>query len=431
MTNPPVLQQPIPAWQNAVGFAAKQLCSLVYVSGLEPEKAKALYIDAMLAAFGCEVTVDYDDAQRKVTVTCPGPYAAAAELRAGIGATITTELKKGTKLPEVELPEVQDVPLKKASSEVLAKNFDQRMVEAALDKAFAPDHNTLAAVVLHDGKLVAEKYADGITSTMPLPGWSISKSLTATFIGMLVKAGKLDIYQSGIVPEWRNHTDGGERVTLDHLLRMTSGLDVIEDQSGTDPNSGMIFVEPDAAAFAAGRGLRFPPGTEWAYMSGSTILACRAISEAVGGTLQASQSFYHQAFKQPLGAASFVFETDAAGTFIGSSYTLATPHDWAKFGQLYLDDGIWNGERLLPEGWAAYVRRHTPESGANSYGAGFWTVEHSGLDGLPKDTYYANGFQGQYIFIIPSQSLVIVRLGASHGPDGIWQLVREIVSAKR
>ncbi len=232
-------------------------------------------------------------------------------------------------------------------------------------------------------------------------------------------------------PEWRDNKDGSERVTLDHLLRMTSGLDVVEDQSGTDPNSRMIFEEPDAAAFAAKRGIRYPPGTRWEYMSGNTILACRVIFEAVGGTLESSQKFFRESFMKPLGAASFIFETDTAGTFIGSSYAIANPHDWAKFGQLYLDKGVWNKKKLLPEGWVDYVTTHTPKSGNNSYGAGFWTVENSSLDSLPKDTFYANGFQGQYVIVIPSHSLVIVRLGASLGPDGIWQLVKDIVSAQR
>jgi CubicO group peptidase (beta-lactamase class C family) len=145
--------------------------------------------------------------------------------------------------------------------------------------------------------------------------------------------------------------------------------------------------------------------------------------------LKSSQYFYREALLMPLGAASFVLETDIAGTFIGSSYALANAHDWAKFGQLYLDDGVWNGKRILPEGWVEYVTRHTPESGENSYGAGFWTVEHNNPAGLPADTFFANGFQGQYVIVIPSRSLVIVRLGASLGPDGIWQLVQDLGSA--
>lgn len=415
--------------QNAVGFAAKQLCSLVCISGFQLEQAKSIYIDPVLAHFELDFTFDYDLSHRKVTVSCPEGCSATAEMRDGIGCTITTNLDIGSMLPEIDLLDIQNKPLPIASPMVIEKTFDQNAVEAALNRAFAPSHNTLAVVILHKGELIAEKYANSIAATTPLPGWSMAKSLTATLVGLLVKRGRLDIYKPGVVPEWRENTDGSERVSVDHLLRMTSGLDVVEDQSGADPNSRMIFVEPDAAAYAAGRGVKFPPGTHWEYMSGNTILACRAVYEAVGSTLKSSQGFYREALLKPLGAASFVLETDIAGTFIGSSYALANAHDWAKFGQLYLDDGVWNGKRILPEGWVEYVTRHTPESGENSYGAGFWTVEHNNPACLPADTFYANGFQGQYVIVIPSRSLVIVRLGASLGPDGVWQLVQDLVSA--
>jgi CubicO group peptidase (beta-lactamase class C family) len=416
-------------WLNGIGLAAKQLCSLVYVSGLEPTRAKSLYIDPILAPFALDLTTDYDSTNRRVTVTSLGSYAATAEMRDGLGCTLTTRLENGSQLPEVELPPVQSKPLRQASPERFANAFDKNAVEDALERAFTPEHHTLAVAVLHRGELVAERYATETKASTVLPGWSMAKSVTATLVGLLVERGRLDIHRPGIVPEWRSGTDGRESVTLDHLLRMTSGLDVVEDQSGADPNSRMLFVEHDAAAYAANRGTKHLPVAHWEYMSGSTVLACKAIFEAAGGTLESSQRFYREAFIKPLGAASFVLETDAAGTFIGSSYVLATAHDWAKFGQLYLNDGVWQGERLLPKGWVEYVTRHTPESGANSYGAGFWTVEHSNLDDLPQDTFYANGFQGQYVIVIPSRSLVIVRLGASVGPDGIWQMVDDLVSA--
>lgn len=418
-----------PELQNGLGFAAKQLCSLVYVSGFEPELAKSLYIDPVLTNLDQDITVDFDSSRHKVTTSCPGSHSATAEMRNGIGCTITTKLSEEFRLAEIELPGVQDIPLEKATPKEIAKHFDQNAVEAALNRVFSPSHNTLAVVILHQGKLVTEKYAEGIDSTTPLPGWSMAKSITATIAGLLVKRGKLDINEPGIVPEWRDNTDGSELVTLDHLLRMTSGLDVLEDQTGADPNSRMIFVEPDAAAFAAKRGIKHTPGTHWEYMSGNTILACRAIFKATGGTLESSQRFYREAFMKPLGAQNFFFETDASGTFIGSSYALATARDWAKFGQLYLNDGVYQGAQLLPEGWRDYVIKHTQESGANSYGAGFWTVEHTNLDNLPQDTFYANGFQGQYTIVIPSCSLVIVRLGASLGPDGVWQMVEDLVSS--
>jgi CubicO group peptidase (beta-lactamase class C family) len=166
-------------------------------------------------------------------------------------------------------------------------------------------------------------------------------------------------------------------------------------------------------------------------MSGSSVLACRAIFHAVGGTLETSQRFYREALWKPLGATSFTLETDAAGTFIGSSFALANAHDWAKFGQLYLSNGIWEGEQLLPERWVDYVTRHTPLSGENSYGAGFWTVAHSNLEDLPADIFYGNGFQGQFVIVMPSHNLVVVRLGASLGPIGVWQLLRGLIAAMK
>lgn len=422
------LESPLAEWQNGIGYAAKQLCSLVYISELEPEKAKSLYIDPVISHLNVDLSIKYDHPHRRVTVSNLGSLSATAEMREGLGCTLTSS-NGSSHLPAIELPTVENKPLERVSQQDLAQNFDKLALDRALERAFIPEHNTLAVLVLHRGMLAAERYAAGIDANTVLPGWSMAKSITATLVGLLVKRGLIDVHQPGIVPEWRGSADGRDSVTLDHLLRMTSGLDLVEDQSGADPNSQMLFVESDAAAFAASRGLKFSPGSHWEYMSGNTILACRAIFEATGGTLGSSQIFYREAFMKPLGAPSFILETDAAGTFIGSSYALATTRDWSKFGQLYLDDGVWESKRLLPEGWREYVTKHTPESGDNSYGAGFWTVEHSALSGLPSDTFYANGFQGQYVIVVPSHSLVVVRLGASHGLDGTWQLLKDLISA--
>jgi CubicO group peptidase (beta-lactamase class C family) len=414
---------------GGAGFAAKQLCSLVYLSGLDPASAESLYVDKAVFPLSLALATDYDVAHRRVTSVGFGLWSATAEMRDGLGCTVTTKLDAGTQLPTIDLPVVQHKPLRHAAPETFARVFDSSAASDALARAFAPEHNTLAVVVLHRGELVAERYAAGIDSTTPLPGWSMAKSVTATLVGLLVARGRLDVNRPGIVSAWRTNTNGGATVTLDQLLRMTSGLDVVEDQSGADPNTRMLFVEPDAAAYAASRGLKATPGTHWEYMSGSAVLASKAVVEATGGTLESSQRFLREALLAPLGASSFVMEPDAAGTFIGSSFVLASARDWAKFGQLYLDDGVWEGERLLPEGWRDYVTRHTPPSGAHSYGAGFWTMEHKSLQGPPRDTFYANGFQGQWVVVIPSRSLVVVRLGASHGTTGTWQLIEALVSA--
>ncbi len=413
------------------GLAAKQLCSLVYISGLDPERARQLYIDPVLGPARTHLKVCYDDKNKRVEASYLGIWRALAEYREGIGCTLIFGRDKKRRFSPIALPHVPEKPLSNLDPEEISLNFNPLAVETALDRALNEADQTLAVAVLFRGKVLAERYAPGISAKTPLPGWSMAKSITATLVGCLVKRGTLDLTRSGIVPEWNASGHPGAPVTLDHLLRMTSGLDVLEDQSGSDPNSRLIFAEPDAAAFAARCGLKAAPDTHWEYMSGSTVLASRAVVEAAGGTLQSSQWFMREALFAPIGAPSFLFETDAAGTFIGSSYALANTHDWAKFGQLYLNQGKWEGEQILPEGWGEYVSSHTPLSGKNSYGAGFWTAEHAILDGIPKDLYYANGFQGQNVLIIPSLEMVIVRLGASLGPTGVWELVRGLMAARK
>lgn len=412
---------------GGAGFAAKHLCSLVYYSKLKPERARALYVDDAVYPLSLALTVSYDDVGRRVRVTGFGIWSAEARMRDGLGCTLTTALPEGTELQTLRLRKVIDVPLRALPPDAVSMTFDDEALERALQRIFNEGRSTLAVVIMHQGNLVADRYAPGITQDTPLPGWSMAKSLTATLTGVLVRRGDLDVWAAGAIPAWQQDATGAG-VTLDQLLRMTSGLDLLEDQSGADPNTQMLFTEPDAAAYAADRGLQETPGSHWEYMSGSTVLVARAVVNASGGTLQTSQQFMREGLFGPLGAASFVMEPDLAGTFIGSSFALADAHDWAKLGQLYLNDGVWNGQRLLPENWRDYVVRHTPQSGTASYGAGFWTMERAENRLVPPDIFYASGFQGQTVAVVPSRELVIVRLGAGY-PSGIWPLVADVIAA--
>lgn len=413
---------------GGVGLAAKQLCSLVYVSGLDPDRARSLYVDDAISPLSRALEVRYDHDGRRVHATALGLWSAVAREREGLGCTLSTGVDSVSHFDSVALPDVHDRPLRYAAAGDVGHPIEPDTLQDALDEAFDPAHDTMAVVVLYNGEIVAERYAEDITASTPLPGWSMAKSVTATLIGLLVERGRLDIHEPGAVAAWRGAGGSGRLVTIDQLLRMTSGLDVTEDQTGADPNTRMLFTQPDAAAYAAARGLKAAPGTRWEYMSGNTILAARAVVDATGGSLQTSQSFIREALFDPLGASSFVMEPDPAGTFIGSSFALASAHDWAKLGQLYLDDGVWEGERLLPEGWVDYVTAPTPQSGENGYGAGFWLANG---DGLPDGAFYANGFQGQFVVVVPSHSLVVARLGAGHGPTGIERLVDDLVSSMR
>jgi CubicO group peptidase (beta-lactamase class C family) len=306
-------------------------------------------------------------------------------------------------------------------------NFDGEALDAAVEAAFTDDgRNTLAVAVLHEGRLIAERYADGVTAESPMHGWSMSKSLAATLAGVLTQRGLMDISAEGQVPALAA-ADRPE-ITVDDLLRMTGGLAGYEGNDGTDPTSQMLFTQSDMARFAATRDQIAAPGERWDYQSGNTVLAGSALEVYMGDTPAQRTEALRAWIFEPLGMAHSVLEADESGTLLWSSYMYASARDWARLGQLYIDDGLApDGTRLIPENWADYVSEPTPGSDGD-YGAGFWMYEA----GLPDDTFIMNGFQGQYGFIIPSENLVVVRLGATNGQDtGGPAFARDVVAARR
>jgi CubicO group peptidase (beta-lactamase class C family) len=417
-------------------LAAKQLCSLAYVSGLDRGFARAACVDPHIRQLSMGLDVRYDDTTRSVETTGFRLWSARARYRPGLGCTL---LHADARFEDLALPRVAAAPIS-ADPDHARTRFDAAALERALDAAFAdppgesPRH-TLAVVVLHEGRLVAERYAAGFDETTALPGWSMAKSVTATLVGVLVHQNRLDVDAAGAIVEWRDSDDPRSAITVDHLLRMTSGLAIREDQSGADPNSRMLFLEPDGAAYSAQRSLRAEPGTHWEYMSGNTVLASRRIRELTGGSLKSVSVFFRTQLFEPLGMATAVLEPDPSGTPVGSSFMLASARDWARLGQLYLNGGRWNGRRIFSASWVDYVTRHTPTSGEENYGAGFWindAPEGPRWPTLPRDTYAASGFQHQRIFIAPSHQLVVVRLGATWGDRShLERLAADVIAARR
>ena len=295
-------------------------------------------------------------------------------------------------------------------------------LQTALEPAFSEPNRrrrqrTRAVVVAQHGAIIAERYAPGFTATMPLLGWSMTKSVVNALVGILVYQGKLALDQDALLPEWDPPGDPRRAITLDQLLRMRSGLQFSE--AYTDPRSDattMLFQRGDSATYAA----RLPlvdPGV-WSYASGTTNILCRIIRHALGGSLADYFTFPRVALFEPLGMTSAILEPDAAGTFTGSSFMYATARDWVRFGQLYLQEGCWQGRRLLPENWVEYSM--TPSDPAQRYGAHFWrqvpfsfASQRVPRPVLPPDTLMASGYQGQILTIIPSLQLVVVRLGLS------------------
>lgn len=416
------------------GFAAKHLCSLVYVSGLEHDRARTMYIDPFIQPLSAFLSVNYDDKNRRVITTGLGGWQARADFREHLGCTV-----RHTDDP---LESINDnsrviVPLAAVTDAEREMRFDTQQLDSAISEAFRNEmgnKNTLAVVVLHKGKLITERYAEGITEETPLPGWSMTKSVTATLVGILDFQKRIQVDAKGAISKWRGTSDTRSEITIDQLLRMTSGLEITEDQSGTDPNSQMLFDESDGAAFSAGRPLQATPGSHWQYMSGSTVLVSSAVREIVGESLQENYQFVQDALFRPLGMATAILEPDESGTFIGSSFMLASARDWAKFGQLYLDGGVVGDQRLFAAEWVDYVTRHTKAAKGTGYGAGFWINRNNqGVinPALPADTFRADGFQGQHIYMIASRDLVVVRLGAASVGTGTAQLVAQIIAAMK
>jgi CubicO group peptidase (beta-lactamase class C family) len=299
---------------------------------------------------------------------------------------------------------------------------------------------------LHHGRIIGERYASGITPATPLQGWSMTKSVTNAVIGVLVREGKLDIDRPAPIVEWSAPNDPRRRITIDRMLRMVSGVNCGQSLhfgwwTIFDADTHMEFDMPDQAAFAAHVGLRAEPCSEWRYTNCNFVLLSRIIHDAAGGNAQSTRQFVERELFEPLGIEHATLEYDSAGTPLGTIHLWASARDWARFGLLYLRDGVSpSGQRILPEDWVDYSARLTPQSDEYGYGAGFWTQRGNSsaareriAAGMPADSFMAVGSQGQYTIIIPSEDLVIVKLGTAYMPHddivAVERLVKEIIAA--
>ncbi len=289
---------------------------------------------------------------------------------------------------------------------------------------------TLAVVVVHRGQVVVEGYGPSTTASTPLISWSVAKSITHAAVGVLVRDGRLDVTQPAPVASWAGSDKSA--ITLQHLLEMRPGLRFVEDyvDAGISHCIEMLFGEgaEDHAAYAAALPLDHPPGTVWNYSSGTTNIVARIVGDAVGGGEEGMRQFFATELFQPIGMRSADPRFDAAGTFVGSSYVHATARDFARFGELYLRDGRWDGRQILPAGWVDHARTPTPgvpDSEQFGYGAHWWLWRDE------PGSLAAHGYEGQYVIVVPSRDLVVVRLGktpAALRPNLVEELRRIVQS---
>ena len=264
-------------------------------------------------------------------------------------------------------------------------------------------------------------------------GWSMTKSITNALVGILVKEGKLNVETSAPVAEWQD--DDRNKITLNHLLQASSGLEWSESYFAPAGSFHQMFIKTDdKGAYAATRTLAHEPGTFFQYSSGTTNIISKIIRQTVGDSEY--YKFPWEKLFYKIGMNHMIMEPDASGTFVGSSYGYASARDWARFGLLYLNDGVWNGEAILPSGWVKYSVTPAPAADMGKYGAQWWlnagdahNPQLRKYPALPADAFWADGFEEQYAMVIPSKKLVIVRLGVSHHGFDIVRLVNGVIDA--
>lgn len=391
------------------GYGAKNMASAVFVSGRDAATVKDLDLNFSFIKFD-KFKIDYEN--RAVTSRFLWRKATAV-YREGYGVTLLRGAKADD-LPAFPLPPEDDAvaPLPAGDSAEVAAL--EPIAKAFVDERSYNGH-PFAFVVLHKGKVVAERYDEGIGPDTKLLSWSMGKSFTNALIGLMAADGMVDIDAPLNLPEWQN--DGRKGITLHHLMQMQSGLDWNEDYGARSDVNLMLHCEPDMGLFAQEHPLAYGPGTHWYYSSGSTNIVMRYL-KGLFPSDEAFLGYIRERLFAPLGIRNAVWEVDVAGTPVGSSYLYVRPMDYARFGELYLEDGCVAGERLLPEGWVDYTVTPASDSGGQ-YGAFFWLNQCGRYPDAPADLFSCNGHDGQQIFIIPSRELVVVILGYSPKPDRV------------
>jgi len=314
---------------------------------------------------------------------------------------------------------------------------DPEQLDAVLDRALQVNPNpdtalTLAFIAVQGGRIVAERYGPGTGAFTPLTSWSVAKSITQAAAGLAVADGLIDIDAAPAAPEWSTEGDERNAISLRHLMAMRSGLEFSEDYVGGDATSHcleMLFGEGagDMAAYAASQALVAPVDTVFNYSSGSTNIVARAVAAANGHDCAATEAYLRSRLFDPIGMSSATPHFDEAGTMVGSSYVYATARDFARFGYLFLRDGVWDGQRILPDGWVDSARTATsydPETGL-FYGSGWWVW------GDEHGTFAGQGYEGQLVAVVPDLDLVLVRLGKTEVAHraALFKFYRDVIDA--
>jgi len=406
------------------GYGAKNMASAVYIQHRNPNDVIKEDLADFPLSLGSYVVNEKDSS---VTASVWGFARHKAIFRQGLGCTLINDLtEQQVRLQHFNLPTVPVLnrdsiawPYGDKTTDVIPTALDIARLNRAIDDVMNETTKgkpafTRAVLVIYDGKIVGERYATGFDKNTPMLGWSISKSLVAAMIGILVKDGKLDVNKPAAVAEWTNTEK--EKITLKQLLQQTTGLDFKEDYTGPSSVTNMLFRHGDMASYTARLPLKYEPGTHFNYSSGNTNVLSRIVRLTVGEDQHAA--FPYKSLFHKLNMYTMLLEPDASGTYIGSSYSYATARDFARFGLLYYNNGVWNGEQILPVNWVKESVQPSIADRRKHYGYQFWLNGFSESDSakrwypdVPADMFFADGYGGQDIYIIPSKKLLVLRFG--------------------
>jgi len=414
------------------GYAAKGMCSSVFVADRNPESVQQNDLNFFPVNLA---TTNINTGKKEVSATIFGLAKQKAVYHEGCGCSLVSDkptdafplsTRIGMKLSLN--PDTINWPAGDKLADTIPNGLQIRELKHLVDLAFdspgkETGKQTTAIIVVYKDQLLVEKYAGGFTRKTRMLGWSMTKSIMNAMVGVLVKEKKLDINAPVPVKEWEH--DKRNHITLNNLLHMNSGLKWTENYFDLSDATNMLFKSDQMYNVAIHASYLYPPDSIWFYSSGTANIVSGIVRNAFSDEATYLQFPYKTLFNS-LNMRSMILESDASGTFVGSSYSFATARDWARFGMLYLHDGVWQGKQILPEGWVTYST--TPAKGSRGrYGAFFWLNKNKFLPDVPVDAFYCDGFKGQRVFIIPSRQLVIVRLGFSYRKFNFNEFVSSVI----
>jgi len=410
------------------------MCSAVFITGLDPDFA-AENVGYFTAPYAERAKVGkpvIDRANRAVRIALPGGITRTAKFLGSQGCvTLPVDKTMVNFMPVAVKSQLPDASTEQwpmgdtLPNDPLPAEIDAAKVKHAVDAAFEPASGMTAAfVATWKGRIIGERYGDGITARTPLESWSMGKSLAATLLGILIKRGVYELGQPAPIPEWQDAGDPRAKIRIADILHMSSGLriraplDPDYDPSGPYPDHLYLYTgSVNSFHYAATRPQQWPPNTVGRYRNTDPVLISYLIRLGVEKRGEEYLSFPQRALFDKIGIRTMVMETDPYGNFLGQGYELASARDWTRLGNLYLQDGVWDGERILPRGYAKFVGTLAPAWQADNrpiYGAFFWLNGDTRF-AVPKEAYYMWGAGGNFTLIIPSHDLVVTRLGHFKG----------------